>query len=339
MSAARAAVAGVGRMGRRHIQALQSAGLEVAAYADIDEANLAEAGRLIPAARAYHNVAALLDAERLDLVSIATTSPAHAPIAIDAAKKKVPRIFCEKPLSTSIESGRALVEACRAAGTRLVVNHSRRLFGPYLRVHDAIANGGFGDLRYMRVVCGASGIANIGTHAFDLMRWFLGPATAVVGYVDQASGVHSRGAGFRDQGGHGLVEFGDGRRATFDFTADFPASFAVEFGCRYGRIAVREQQREIEAVARTGDARSAPLGDYSAASERVPMVFDERVDIVAMTAAMIRHAMSAESPVCSGEDALGALEIAAAIHVSSQDGHRRVVLPLDDDREVLAAIA
>jgi hypothetical protein len=58
-----------------------------------------------------------------------------------------------------------------------------------------------------------------------------------------------------------------------------------------------------------------------------------------MTAAMIQHALSDDPPVCSGDDALGVLEIAAAVHVSNSEAHRVVSLPLFDDGRSLERIA
>jgi predicted dehydrogenase len=336
----RAAVVGVGRMGRRHLEALKQVGAEIVAIADPDDANRAQAAVVAPAARRFYQWRELLAHDCPDLLCVATTSPAHADVVIGAASARVPRVLCEKPLATSLQAGRAMALACRTSGTRLVINHSRRLFGPYRRIERALAaDGPFGDVRFMRATCGASGLANIGTHVFDLMCWFCGPGRAVVGHLDPSPLSNARRNQFSDHAGHGEIEFGGGRRATFDFTSDFPAGLVVEFGCRYGRIAVYEQSRRIEAFARTTEGRTRPLGDYFAPVEAVALSFDEPVDIVQMTAVMIRHTLGDERPVCGAEDALAALEIAAATHISHREGHRRVELPLADDRGSLAAIA
>jgi predicted dehydrogenase len=326
-------------MGARHLAALEQQGVDVVAVADISKDRLEEARRLCPGARGYQDWPALFERERVDLACVATTAPSHAAIVAGAAAAGVPRILCEKPLASSLGAGRRMISACRAADARLVVNHSRRRFGPYRQIEERISGGTFGDVRFMRVTCGAAGLGNAGTHAFDLMRWFCGPAVAVLGFLDPKPLPNPRGVEFVDPGGHGIIEFSDGRRATFDFTADFAAPFIVEFGCRFGRIVVHEQRRSIRASARSADARKAPLNDYSIPLEDVRLEFSTPVDVVAMTSAMIGNVLSDEPPACAGEDALGALEIAAAVHVSAADGHQWVELPLDDDRGSLAGIA
>ena len=321
---AKAAVVGVGRMGRRHLQALQTLDVSVVAIADLDDASLAQGALLTPDARPYRTWEQLLHQERVDLLCVATTSPSHEAIVCAAAAAGVRRVLCEKPLATSLRAGKKMNAACRAAGVRLVVNHSRRLFEPYRHVHAAIERGIFGDVRFMRVTCGGSGLANIGTHAFDLMRWFCGSAIAVTGYVDPVTGVNPRGPQFHDPGGHGLVILQDGRRATFDFSSDFAGGFIVELGCSRGRIVLSEQNQEIDAVAD---------------GKQVPMDFGPPLDLVAMTAAMLRNGLADDAPACAGEDALAVLEIAAAVHVSDSEGHRSVLLPLSDDQGVLERIA
>ena len=321
---AKAAVVGVGRMGRRHLQALQTLDATVVAMADLDDGSLAQGAALAPDARSYHAWERLLHQERVDLLCVATTSPSHEAIVCAAAAAGVPRVLCEKPIATSLRAGQKMIAACRAGGVRLVVNHSRRLFDPYRLVRSTLDHGAFGDVRFMHITCGRSGLANIGTHAFDLMRWFCGAAISVTGYVDSTTGVNPRGPQFHDPGGHGLVIFQDGRRATFDFSSDFDGGFVVQLGCSLGRIAIRERSQEIDAVA---------------GSERMPMSFGPPVDLVAMTAAMMRNALADEAPACTGEDALAVLEIAAAVHVSHAEGHRAVALPLNDDRGALERIA
>jgi predicted dehydrogenase len=326
-------------MGARHLAALHQQGIAVVAVSDLVPDRLEEAKRLYPGVRGYLDWQDLLDRERFDLACVATTAPSHAAIVIGAAGAGVPRILCEKPLATNLEAGRQMLSTCRAAGTRLAVNYSRRRFAPYRQIAQRIAGDTFGELRFMRATCGAAGLANAGTHAFDLMRWFCGPAVAVTGFIDSRPLPNPRGAQFVDPGGHGVIEFSEGRRATFDFTADFSSGFVIEFGCRFGRVLVREQYRSICASARSADTRNRPLNDYSIPLEDIPLDFSTPVDIVAMTAAMIDNILSDDPPACTGEDALGSLEVTAAVHVSHLEGHRRVELPLQDDRGSLSAIA
>jgi len=324
-------------MGLRHITALANAGLEVVAVADASETALAAAQAAVPAAAAYTDWPTLLGRHRLDLVTIATTSPGHEAGVLAAAAAGVPRILCEKPMAASLPAARAMDEACRRAGARLLINHPRRLLPAYLAVRDAIAADRFGDLRFMRVTCGAAGLANIGSHAFDLMRWFLGDVEAAMGRLEAATPPNPRGPQYHDPGAHGTFWFAGDRRATFDFCNDFSTSLIVEFGCRYGAIRVDERLAEVRAMARDAAGRSQPLSLYQTPTVPIDLRFGGPIDLVAITTAMIEDTMGDGVPACSGADGVAALEMVAAVHVSDRT-RMPVTFPVAEDEGSLARI-
>ncbi len=327
-------------MGRRHIEALQAIGADVVAIADLRESALAEAATLVPTARRYSDWKSLLAEETVDVLSVATTSASHAGVTSEAADAGVPRILCEKPLATTVAEGRRALRVCQQRGVRLAVNHSRRVLPVYESLRGDIEAGRFGDLRSMRVVCGGGGIANIGTHAFDLMRWFCGPAAWVIGVIETATAPNPRGSHVHDPGGHGMIGFAGGVRATFDLGSDFPVGFVAEFSCRHGRIVVDEQRAAAVVIARTEESRHRPVTDYRATVESTTRPFGEAVDVVRLTQRMLENLLSAEPVRCGGDDGIGALEMAVAAHASSRDGQRRTPLPLEEeDDPCLATIA
>jgi predicted dehydrogenase len=324
-------------MGLRHLRALDAVGIDVIAVADRREAAICEAKEEAPHAVGYTDWRKVIDHHRPDLLIVATTSPAHAAVVIAAAEGGARRLLCEKPIASSIHDGRAMIDTCHQRSARLLVNHPRRLLPVYLNLRDAIDGGRFGDLRFMRVTCGAAGLGNIGSHAFDLIRWFLGEPEQAVGWIESQPFQNPRGADFHDPGGHGIFLFGDDRRATFDFSNDFSTSFCVEFGCRYGSIVVDERACQVRAFARDVADRSEPQWLYQTATVPVDLSFGDSIDLVAMTAAMIRDAMRDGRPACAGEDGLAALEMVAAVHLSHR-AHAPVRFPISSDEGCLARI-
>src|SRR5215510_14603285 len=89
-------------------------GVEIVAVSDTIEARRAEADRLIPHARSYDSVDALLVKERLDFVDICTPPSSHAAL-IRAALQRGVHVLCEKPLVTSPED---LAEISRLAASQ-----------------------------------------------------------------------------------------------------------------------------------------------------------------------------------------------------------------------------
>src|SRR5690606_8031401 len=59
-------------------------------------------------------------------------------------------VFCEKPISISIEDAKAMVEACEKAGVTLMVGHVLRFFPEYDAARDAVAGGRLGDPKVIR---------------------------------------------------------------------------------------------------------------------------------------------------------------------------------------------
>ena len=324
-------------MGVRHLTALTRVGIDVVAIADADKDTLDRARPSAPGAAAYTDWSELLTRHRPDLVTVATTSPAHELVVIGAAEAGVSRVLCEKPIATSLRGARAIDDACRRRGTRLVVNHPRRLVPAYLAIRQAIRADRFGDLRFMRVTCGAAGLANVGSHAFDLMRWFLGAPHAAIGRLEANTPVNPRGSAFHDPGGHGTFWFADDCRATFDFCNDFSTSFVAEFGCRYGSITIDERNGAIDASARTDAGRTQPLHLYQTSMAPVPLPFGAPIDIVQLTAAMIADALSDGPPACAGEDGIAAVEMVAAVHLSHR-ANAPVSFPVLDDEGCIARI-
>jgi 1,5-anhydro-D-fructose reductase (1,5-anhydro-D-mannitol-forming) len=100
-------------------------------------------------------------------------------------------------MATSPEDARAMVEACAAAGVRLGVAYHLRWNVGLRALRARVVGGELGTLRHMRVqwtykAADASnwraradvgrwwGLAGVGTHALDLVRWFLRPSAGEV---------------------------------------------------------------------------------------------------------------------------------------------------------------
>ena len=128
----RAAVIGLGMMGRAHVRVWDELvdGVELVAVADSDPAALRQAtqGR---AARGYSDAAALLAAEQPDLVSVVVPTSIHLSTAL-AALEAGAHVLVEKPIAATRGEAEEMIGAARRAGRMLTVGHIER-FNPAIR--------------------------------------------------------------------------------------------------------------------------------------------------------------------------------------------------------------
>jgi predicted dehydrogenase len=140
----RLAIAGAGLIGRAHWKRmLASRDCELAAFADPfpSAASLAqEAG--VPL---YPGLAAMLAAERLDGVVLATPNALHVPGALACVEAGLP-VLVEKPVADSLEEAVRLAEAAEEAGVPVLVGHHRRHSAILEAARDTVASGRLGRL-------------------------------------------------------------------------------------------------------------------------------------------------------------------------------------------------
>lgn len=153
---------------------------------------------------AHTDLAEMLADPRLDAVLIATPDRLHAAQAIAAAQAGK-HVFVEKPMATDAGDAAAMVAACRAADVRLGVGYHLRFHAGLRALRARVLAGELGRLLHMRVTWtfverDASNwrarpevgrwwsLAAVGTHALDLVRWYLRPGC---GEVDRAHALTS----------------------------------------------------------------------------------------------------------------------------------------------------
>ncbi|WP_172332620.1 Gfo/Idh/MocA family oxidoreductase [Mangrovicoccus sp. HB161399] len=187
-------VIGTGMIGQDHIRRLTKvlSGVEVAGVADIDATRAAAAA---PAgAEVFATPQDLIRSPKIEAVVICSWGPAHEEQLLDCIAAGKP-VFCEKPLVTSAEAARRVMEAEVAHGKRLVqVGFMRRFDADYRRLKAVIDGGTLGlPLMYKSVHRNASVPVGLYTsemplndtlvHDADISRWLLG---------DEVTGVEVR---------------------------------------------------------------------------------------------------------------------------------------------------
>jgi myo-inositol 2-dehydrogenase/D-chiro-inositol 1-dehydrogenase len=181
----RVGVVGTGMIGRDHVLRLSNvlAGAEVVAVTDVDPVNASAGVADLPRAVVHPDGQALVAAPDVDAVIVASWGPSHEEYVLACLAAGKP-VFCEKPLATSQEACRRILDAEVAGGRRLVqVGFMRRYDPAYRAMKDVVTSGAIGapllvhsrhrnpsvPSHYEREMA----ITDSAVHDFDIVRWLL----------------------------------------------------------------------------------------------------------------------------------------------------------------------
>ena len=143
-----AAVIGTGFIGTVHVEQLRRIGVEVRGVLGSTPERGAARADALSVRRAYASLDEILGDPSVDVVHVTSPNHLHVPqaTAILAAGKHV---VCEKPLAMTAAESADLV--ARAQASRLVnaVNFNIRFYPLHQHMHEAIAAGQLGDVRFV----------------------------------------------------------------------------------------------------------------------------------------------------------------------------------------------
>lgn len=184
----RCALIGYGEMGKRHAELLSwLPQTNLVAICDVRPASLTAARIDYPAVTTYTSVSMLLEAERPELVVIATHADYHAAPALLAAEYGA-HVVCEKPIASSLEEADEMVDTFASKGLLLVVNHQWRISPAVNHAADLLLSGSIGKLVALHINFGKGRpagyeLAELGTHAFDIANRFAGQPSSCQAFV------------------------------------------------------------------------------------------------------------------------------------------------------------
>jgi myo-inositol 2-dehydrogenase/D-chiro-inositol 1-dehydrogenase len=180
-------VIGTGMIGMEHIRRLTGvvSGATVVAVTDVDAERAQAAAKGLPGDAAVHpDGIALISDDQVAAVVVCSWGPTHEEYVLTCilAGKAV---FCEKPLATTQEACRRIMNAEVAAGRRLVqVGYMRRYDAAYRALKAAVDGGSIGLPLIMHCTHrnpgvpahydADSAITDTAVHEIDMVRWLFG---------------------------------------------------------------------------------------------------------------------------------------------------------------------
>ncbi len=223
MSDLRIGVLGAGYFAQFHIEAWQRLdGCELVGVADSDPAKGAD----------FETLDALITAETLDIIDIATPPPSHAGAIRRAIAAKPSAIICQKPFCTSLAEATQVVRDAEMAGIPLIIHENFR-FQPWFRaMKAALEDGRIGEVHQIsfRLRPGDGQgprayldrqpyfqtmerllIHETAVHFIDVFCFLLGKPQAAYADLRKLNPVIKG-----EDAGYFILDFADGKRALFD---------------------------------------------------------------------------------------------------------------------------
>ena len=186
MTKVKFAVAGLGRIGKIHLEnLLQMEHVEVVAVMDpIEECRQYAQEKNIPHITSSYEE--LLVVAPFDSVVICSPTDTHADYVEKAAKAGL-HVFCEKPLDLSMQRVVEVLKVVKEANIKLMLGFNRRFDKEFRKVHESVKDGAVGEPHLVKITSrdpGAPPVSYIEKsgglfldmtiHDFDMARFVVG---------------------------------------------------------------------------------------------------------------------------------------------------------------------
>lgn len=174
---------GVGGKGNSNVNAC--AGENIVALCDVDQKRGGRALSRYGKAAKYDDFRKMLDKEKLDAVLVSTPDHTHAVAALDAMSRGL-HVYCEKPLTWSIQEARAMTELARKKKLATQMGNQGTSTDGLRKAVGVVQGGVIGDVKEVHIWTnrpiwpqGMGGLAKA-TDVPGHLKWdlWLGPAAA-----------------------------------------------------------------------------------------------------------------------------------------------------------------
>lgn len=295
---------------------------ELVAVADINKEKLDKCGKKWGVKSLYQDYEEMLAKENLDILSICTWNSTHLDIAEKAARAGVRAIFCEKPIADTLAHAEKMIKVCKEKNVLLMIDHQRRFDKFHQNIRYFIEQGGLGKVQQASFYYTA-GIANTGSHMFDLLRFFFDDVKWVYAIYSENKSPNPA-----DPNIDGSLKFKNGLFCTVQ-ACDVKSFhiFDVDVIGTMGRIRITHSGFDCEFY-KTEESKL--FSGYNELYPSQPPI-DKNTPRNFMVNA-VQHLVDCldhkKEPISSGEDGRAALELICAFHESAKANGKKINMPL-----------
>lgn len=239
MEKLRVAVVGAGIYGINHINAYKwNPNAKLVAVCDLNESLRKKIEEQFQV-KTYEQVKDMLEQEEIDAVSIATPDCYHAAPALEAIRHGKD-VLIEKPLATTLEDAREIIAEAKKANVRVAVDYHKRWDPASIQLKNELAKPTAGKplrgymsmddiidvpTKWFNWADKSSPVHFLGTHCYDLIRWYMGCEVTEVYAVGTKEYLKSQGVDTYDTI-QAFLTFENGCHWTVENSWVLPAGFA-----------------------------------------------------------------------------------------------------------------
>jgi inositol 2-dehydrogenase len=318
---------GLGRLGRNYADylAYRIPRANLLAISDIEETVMASCAEALSVSKCYTRYEDLIADKEVDAVVIVTSTSTHKQIIIEAAKQGK-AIFCEKPLTLSLQDAREIAQALAQTGAFFQMGFMRRFDKGYAAAKRKIDEGKIGapvvfksssrdphrpSLEYTDPKISGGLFTDMGIHDFDLARWFMGELRSVYSTGGVLAYPEMKTIGDIDNGITSII-FENGTLGVVDLSRNGVYGYDI-----------RTEILGTEGTIKIGYLRETPIlvmTKAGVAHDTVPY-FMERFEeaYIAQLQNFVENLLNDKAPAITCADGIAALEVSLAAKLSYEE--------------------
>lgn len=339
MKKTRIGIIGAGNIAREHLRAYaQAENAEVTAICDVQADVAADAARQFSTPHTFGSIDALVESPEVDAVVLAVPNYVHQE-ACEKAAKNGKHVFCEKPMTMTVEQGEHMVDTCQRHGVQLLMGFVNRFLPEFELLKEFALAGEFGDIYFAntsvmrqrgapvgwfsnKAKSGGGALIDIGVHMIDVAWYIMGrpkPVRAKALQYAKIANRHLKGAPLYsafekddtvdvEDASHGLITFENGA------------------GLMYQACWTQNGKEVDMSLALSGDAGGAQIDPVLIYKEECgylstiqpPVLFGDC--FVKQAEHFARVAQGIEAPRSPGEDGVNVQRMLCGLYRSAETG-------------------
>ncbi|MDY0394086.1 Gfo/Idh/MocA family protein [Virgibacillus halophilus] len=333
------AIAGCGTIARTHIEAIKlHPNAQLAALYSSNMEKATQWGKEFEVS-CYTDYEKMLQSPAVDAVIILTPSGRHAEFGIPAARAGK-HVIVEKPIDTTLEKSRQLIEACHQANVKLSCIFQHRFDEAIMALKHAIETEKLGPLHFgssrttwyrpqeyydsgkwrgTMALDGGGALMNQAIHYIDLLLYTMGPVEEVHAYC--ATRAHERievediaAAVLKFKSGAiGMIEGNTAAYPGFETTLDV-------FGQNGSVRIVSDEVSEWHVKGEENEQKHTEAEVQAAAAGRDTQKNISVKSFVRQYADIVEAIVQDREPLVNGKEALNSLALILAIYQSAESG-------------------